>query len=159
MIDVGGGSSPLASRLLEAGYAVAVLDVSEAALDRAKARMGAPAIGVEWIVADLTEVGDVGRFDLWHDRAVFHFLTDPADRAKYVALLSRTVPPGGHAVIATFAPDGPEQCSGLPVRRYDARSLTRELGPGFTLLKSVPEAHRTPWGVAQSFQYSVFRRE
>ena len=159
MIDVGGGSSLLASRLLEAGYAVAVLDVSAAALERAKARMGPRAADVGWIVADLTEVADVGRFDLWHDRAVFHFLTDPADREKYVALLNRTVPPGGHAVIATFALDGPERCSGLEVVRYDAASLGRELGPHFALLRTVPETHLTPWGAPQSFQYSLFRKK
>ena len=113
---------------------------------------------MRWVVADVTKVHDLGTFDVWHDRAVFHFLTDPADRATYVALLRRTVPAGGHAVIATFAPDGPAQCSGLDVVRYDARSLAAQLGRGFALLRSVPETHLTPRGKPQSFQYAVFRR-
>jgi SAM-dependent methyltransferase len=157
VIDVGGGASPLAGRLLDLGYAAAVLDISAAALDRAKARLGARADQVGWIVADVTEVADVGRFDVWHDRAAFHFLTRPYERERYVGLLSRTVPPGGHAIIATFAPDGPAQCSGLDVVRYDGESLARELGAGFEQLRSVPETHFTPWGKPQSFQYSVFR--
>jgi len=157
VIDVGGGASPLAGRLLDVGYAVAVLDVSAEALTRAKARLGARAGQVVWIVADVTEAADVGRFDLWHDRAAFHFLTSPYDRRRYVGLLRRTVPPGGHAVIATFALDGPDQCSGLDVVRYDGESLARELGDEFELLRSVPETHITPWGIPQSFQYSVFR--
>ena len=97
-------------------------------------------------------------FDLWHDRAVFHFLTEATDRAAYVDLLARTIPAGGHAIIATFAMDGPEKCSGLPVRRYDGESLAAELGPRFEFLKSVTERHQTPWGSPQSFQYSVFIR-
>jgi hypothetical protein len=94
---------------------------------------------------------------VWHDRAVFHFLTTSVDRAAYAALLARTVPKGGHAVIATFALDSPEKCSGLDVRRYDGRALAAELGPRFHLLKGVPELHRTPWGAPQSFQYSLFK--
>ena len=110
------------------------------------------------IVADVTGVPDVGRFDLWHDRAAFHFLTDPGDRRKYVALLDRTVPAGGHAIIATFAHDGPEKCSGLGVVRYDAASLGRELGPKYALRRTVHETHLTPRGKPQSFQYSLFQR-
>ena len=125
--------------------------------DRAKARLGARADQVGWIVADVTEVADVGRFDVWHDRAAFHFLTRRYDRQRYAGLLKRTVPPGGHAVIATFALDGPAQCSGLDVVRYDGKSLARELADDFELLRGVPEAHVTPWGKPQSFQYSVFR--
>ena len=113
---------------------------------------------IDWIVADITAQPDVGGFDVWHDRAVFHFLTDAADRAAYVALLNRTITTGRHAVIATFAPHGPEKCSGLNVRRYSGLSLNAELGPSFELLKSVPETHVTPLGKAQSFQYSVFQR-
>lgn len=148
----------LAERLSDAGYGVAVMDISPAALERAKARMGANGARVRWVAADVTAAADVGTFGVWHDRALFHFLTAPADRAAYVALLKRTVPAGGHAVIATFAPDGPAQCSGLDVARYDGESLARELGAGFYLLKSVPEVHQTPWGKSQSFQYSVCRR-
>jgi hypothetical protein len=110
------------------------------------------------MVADVTAGSDMGTFDVWHDRAVFHFLTEFEDRSAYVALLARTIPIGGHAMIATFALDGPERCSGLEVRRYDGRALAGELGPRFHLLKSVPELHRTPWGAAQSFQYSLFER-
>ena len=158
VIDVGGGTSMLADKLLDAGYSVAVLDISRASLDSARKRLGMRSDRVRWIVADVTAMPDLGTFDVWHDRAVFHFLTESADRSAYVALLTRSVPVGGHAVIATFALDGPEQCSGLPVRRYDSPSLTAELGSGFAFLKSVPETHLTPWGKRQSFQYSAFRR-
>ena len=158
VIDVGGGTSLLAQRLLERGYAVTVLDIAQAAIDRARRGLGARAGEVGWMVADVTAGPDLGTFDVWHDRAVFHFLTASGDRAAYTALLARTVPVGGHAVIATFALDGPEQCSGLEVRRYDGSALAAELGPCFRLLKSVPEVHRTAWGAAQSFQYSLFER-
>jgi SAM-dependent methyltransferase len=158
VIDVGGGTSLLAERLLDRGYAVTVLDISEEAIDRARHRLGDRATQVRWMVADVTAGPDMGTFDVWHDRAVFHFLTTSDDRAAYGALLARTVPVGGHAVIATFALDGPEKCSGLEVRRYDGSALAVELRPRFRLLKSVPELHRTPWGLAQSFQYSVFER-
>ena len=158
VIDVGGGTSLLAERLVDRGYAVTVLDISQAAIDRARQRLGTRANEVGWMVADVTAGPELGSFDVWHDRAVFHFLTASEDRAAYVALLARTVPVGGHAVIATFALDGPEKCSGLEVRRYDGNALAAELGPQFRLLKSVPELHRTPWGTAQSFQYSLFMR-
>jgi SAM-dependent methyltransferase len=158
VIDVGGGSSPLAGRLLDAGYAVAVLDISAAALARSRSRLGQRADTVRWMVADVTAAIDLGTFDAWHDRAVYHFLVEPAQRAAYRELLARAVPVGGHAVIATFAPDGPEKCSGLPVRRYDGTALAAELGGRFRLLKTVPETHLTPWGNPQSFQYSVFAR-
>lgn len=154
---MGGGASPLAARLLDAGFRVCVLDISDAALQRARARMGDPARRVQWVAADVTRAPPLGRYDVWHDRACFHFLTDPAARRRYTALLRQTLPPGGHAVLATFAPDGPPQCSGLDVLRYDGESLARELGGGFELLKSVPEVHHTPWGTPQAFQYSVFR--
>jgi SAM-dependent methyltransferase len=158
VIDVGGGTSLLAESLLDRGYAVTVLDISQAAIERARERLGARAGEVSWIVADVTAGPDLGTFDAWHDRAVFHFLTSASDRAAYAVLLVRTVPVGGHAVIATFALDGPEKCSGLEVRRYDGRALATELGPGFRFLKSVPELHRTPWNAPQSFQYSLFER-
>lgn len=158
IIDVGGGNSVLVDRLLDAGYSVAVLDISEAALARARARLGPRGDQVRWIGADVTGSPELGHFDVWHDRAVFHFLTRPADRAAYVALLTRTIRSGGHAIIATFAPDGPTQCSGLDVCRYDGASLAAELGKILVLMKTVSESHLTPWGKAQSFQYSVFRR-
>lgn len=158
VIDVGGGTSLLPGRLLDQGYSVTVLDIAEAAVNRGRERLGPRAGMVHWIVADVTTSPDLGSFDVWHDRAVFHFLTDAADRAAYVALLNRTVSAGRHAVIATFAPDGPGKCSGLEVRRYSGLTLNAELGKSFELLKSVRETHVTPRGKPQSFQYSVFRR-
>jgi len=128
IIDVGGGTSPLARLLLQSNYSVAILDISEAAIARARKQLGELAGRVQWIPVDVTAVTDVGTFDVWHDRAVFHFLTDPADRVDYVKLLTRTVPQGGHAVIATFTLDGPEKCSGLEVRRYSGEKLAMELG-------------------------------
>jgi SAM-dependent methyltransferase len=158
VIDVGGGTSLLGERLVDRGYAVTVLDISQAAINRARERLGRRASEVRWMAADVTADPELGTFDVWHDRAVFHFLTGSEDRAAYAALLARTVPLGGHAVIATFALDGPEKCSGLEVRRYDGSALAAELGTRFKLLKSVPELHRTPWNAPQSFQYSLFER-
>ena len=158
VIDVGGGTSLLAGRLLDRGYAVTVLDISQAAIDRARRGLGARASEVRWMVADVTAGPELGTFDVWHDRAVFHFLTAAADRAAYAALLARTVPVDGHAVIATFALDGPERCSGLPVARYSPETLADELGSDFALVDARPYAHVTPWGAVQSFQYSRFRR-
>ena len=158
VIDVGGGTSRLALRLRAGGYDVTVLDISAAAVERARAALGEGARGVRWVIGDVTRVADVGPHDVWHDRAAFHFLIERQDRESYAKLLRRTIRPGGHAIIATFAPDGPARCSGLPVMRYDATALAAELGAGLQLLKSVPEIHVTPAGTAQSFQYSVFRR-
>ena len=159
VIDVGGGTSPLVDSLLDGGYRVTMLDISSAALERSKARLAERSSQVRWIVADVSDPAiDLGFHELWHDRAVFHFLTKAADRSAYVSLLSRTLLVGGHAIIATFALDGPERCSGLPVRRYDGPALAAELGPAFTLVRSLPEAHVTPQGKTQSFQYSLFRR-
>ena len=134
------------------------MDLSQEAIARAKARLGARADRISWIIADLTAAPKLGTFDVWHDRAMFHFLISAADRAAYIALMSRTLPLGGHAIIATFAPDGPEKCSGLPVQRYDGLQLGAEVGLGYELLKTVPEIHLTPWGKPQAFQYSIFRR-
>jgi SAM-dependent methyltransferase len=158
IIDVGGGTSVLVDRLLGHGYSVSVLDISSSAIERAKARLGGRAESVQWIVADVAGNPEIGAVDVWHDRAVFHFLTSAADRAAYVTLLGKTVVSGGHAIIATFALDGPEKCSGLPVQRYDGPSLETQLGTGFIRTKTVNEIHKTPWGKPQSFQYSVFRR-
>jgi hypothetical protein len=158
VIDVGGGTSLLPGKLLDNGHSVTVLDISEAAVNRGRQRIGTKASMIHWIVDDVTAGPDFGSFAVWHDRAVFHFLTNPVDRASYVSLLNRTVSVGRHAVIATFALDGPEKCSGLDVRRYSGLTLREELGPAFRLLKSVPETHQTPWGKQQSFQYSVFQR-
>ncbi len=158
VIDIGGGASPLAGRLLSLGYSVTVLDISPTAMSRAASLLGPRANDIRWLAADVTQHPDLGTFDLWHDRAVFHFLTQPADRAAYADLLSRTIPPGNYAIIATFTPDGPAKCSGLDVVGYDAPALAVELGASVSLVRSVPETHLTPWGQPQPFQYSVFRR-
>jgi trans-aconitate methyltransferase len=160
VIDVGGGASRLVDALLENGFrAVTVLDLSEAALAAAKARLGSRADEVQWVVADVTAWDpQSAAYDLWHDRATFHFLTEERDRAAYVARLTRAVKPGGRAIIATFAPDGPERCSGLPVVRYDAQDLSRAIGRDFELTETLRHEHRTPRGSAQNFQFSVFRR-
>jgi len=150
VIDIGGGASVLVDRLLDLAFEkIAVLDISETALGEARARLGMRAGRVEWIVADVTEAQDVGRFDVWHDRAVFHFLTEAADRRKYSELARRTVPEGGHLIVATFAEDGPPNCSGLNVCRYNADSLGCAIGPGFRLVRAAREVHTTPWKSSQ----------
>jgi SAM-dependent methyltransferase len=157
VIDVGGGRSALPEKLLDRNYAVTVLDISEAALALARTRLGAKADRIHWIVADVLAGPSLETFDVWHDRAVFHFLTAPADRVAYRRLLAQTVALGGYVVIGTFALDGPEKCSGLEVQRYDAPMLAAELGPRFAMLKSEAEMHVTPWGKHQAFQYCLFR--
>lgn len=160
IIDVGGGASTLVDDLIADGYTdLAVLDLSAAALDAARKRLGSQADRVEWIVADITKV-ELGeqRYDIWHDRAVFHFLTDPADRAAYVQTVLRSVKPGGHVIVATFAEDGPLQCSGLPVMRYRPGELHDQFGETFTLLKHQKEVHSTPSGAMQQFIYCYCRR-
>jgi SAM-dependent methyltransferase len=137
---------------------LAALDISETALERARQRMGAAAAQVEWIQADVTRFDPTRRFDLWHDRAVFHFLTDADDRQHYVETLKRTVFPHGHVIIATFAIDGPTKCSGLEVVRYDTSSICAELGAGFQLVEQVDETHITPWDTKQKFSYFRFTR-
>jgi 2-polyprenyl-3-methyl-5-hydroxy-6-metoxy-1,4-benzoquinol methylase len=160
IIDVGGGASVLVDRILELPFEkIAVLDISETALGLARLRLGASAQRVEWIVADVTKLQDLGSFDVWHDRAVFHFLTDAANRRSYVELARRTIPCGGHLIIATFSRAGPPKCSGLDVCRYDAGSLGAELGEGFLLMREASELHITPGGSAQSFFYGVFLRQ
>jgi trans-aconitate methyltransferase len=160
VIDVGGGASRLVDALVENGFRdVTVLDLSEAALMAAKARLLSRAEQVQWVVADVTEWEPRGLiYDIWHDRAAFHFLTEERDRTAYVARLVEAVKPGGHAIIATFAPDGPERCSGLPVARYDAESLRLVVGDAFKLIETLRHEHRTPWGSEQHFQFSLFRR-
>ncbi|UWU69500.1 trans-aconitate 2-methyltransferase [Bradyrhizobium sp. NC92] len=159
IIDIGGGASRLVDALLQDGYRdVAVLDLSANALEAAKKRIGQAASTVDWIVADATTWHPARTYDVWHDRAAFHFLTDPRDRAAYVERLRSTVKPGGHVIIATFAPDGPEKCSGLPVQRHDSASLAAELGPDFELIETRSETHHTPWGSSQAFQFSRFKR-
>lgn len=159
VIDIGGGNSRLVDCLLERGLTcITVLDVSAAALARTRDRLGARGSVPSWIEADVTGDWLAPPMDLWHDRAVFHFLTDAEDRARYRAHLERTLRPGGAAIIATFAEDGPLKCSGLPVERYSPQSLANEMGPTWTLTGSRYHLHRTPMGATQSFQYSRFRR-
>jgi SAM-dependent methyltransferase len=159
LLDVGAGASILVDEALELGLRrIAVLDISERALNASAERVGSKADRIEWIVGDVTAIEDVGMFDIWHDRAVFHFLTDAFDQERYVSLCERTVAPGGIAIVATFAPDGPEMCSGPPVRRYDASGLAERCGPRFELLDSERHVHLTPRGVEQRFLYASFRR-
>lgn len=159
VVDIGGGESHLVDVLSARGLTcLAVLDVSSAALDKAKARLGDRAQIPTWLTADVAGDWALRPMDIWHDRAVFHFLTDASDRARYHQHLRETLKPGGAAIIATFALDGPEQCSGLPVARYSPATLAVELGAAFRLIESVPHTHHTPWGAAQSFQYSRFAR-
>jgi 2-polyprenyl-3-methyl-5-hydroxy-6-metoxy-1,4-benzoquinol methylase len=159
IVDIGGGASRLVDALRKRGYGnVTVLDLSEAALQSAKARLGADAASVQWVAADVTKWQPPQAFDVWHDRAAFHFLVDPRDREAYISRLHQGVKQGGHAIIATFALDGPEKCSGLPVQRYDHATLGVALGPTFELVHHQPHHHVTPWGAAQSFQFSVFIR-
>jgi SAM-dependent methyltransferase len=159
IIDIGGGASRLADALLHEGYrSIAVLDLSAHALEAAKTRIGPPGDKIDWIVADVTSWTPARTYDIWHDRAAFHFLTTPGDRDAYRDRLRRAMNASGHVIIGTFALDGPEKCSGLPVQRYDGNSLSAELGPEFELIETRAEIHRTPWDSAQSFQFSRFRR-
>jgi SAM-dependent methyltransferase len=159
IIDVGGGASTFVDDLLDRGYRnVTVLDLSETALEKARSRLGERASRVRWICADVTEGGlPPAAFDFWHDRAVFHFLLDPLARARYVAAVRRSLKPGGHIVIATFGPHGPEKCSGLDVLRFTPDALHAEFGSSFAKLASATETHVTPWGTEQEFVYCYCR--
>jgi 2-polyprenyl-3-methyl-5-hydroxy-6-metoxy-1,4-benzoquinol methylase len=160
IIDVGGGASTLVDDLLAEGYRdLTVLDLSAAALYAARQRLGKEEAKVRWIEADITEVDlPARRYDVWHDRAVFHFLTSQQQRDAYVRTVFNAVKPGGHVIVATFAEDGPLQCSGLPVMRYRADELHDEFGDAFTLLKHQKEEHHTPSGTVQQFVYCYCRR-
>ena len=159
IVDVGGGASRLVDHLLKDGFrSIAVLDLSSAALETAKSRLGSAGADVEWITSDVTTWRPRRQYDVWHDRAAFHFLTDPGDRRAYIDTLKTALRPNGQAIIATFARDGPEKCSGLPVQRYDASTLQRELGEDFRLIESRRETHTTPWDSTQSFQFARFVR-
>ncbi len=159
IIDIGGGASRLVDGLLARGFQnVTVLDLSQSALGVAKARLGHAANRVRWVAADVTTWEPPHTYDLWHDRAAFHFLTEDAARSAYVDRLKKALKPAGHVVIGTFAPDGPERCSGLPITRHDAVSLAATLGAEFELIDSRRQEHVTPWGRTQQFQFSIFRR-
>ncbi|MHC2256883.1 ubiquinone/menaquinone biosynthesis C-methylase UbiE [Bradyrhizobium embrapense] len=159
IIDIGGGASRLVDALLARNFHdLTVLDLSEAALASARQRIGAAGAAVRWVADDATAWQPQQAFDIWHDRAAFHFLVAEGDRAAYLERLHRGVKAGGHAVIGTFALDGPEKCSGLPVQRYDPETLSRTIGPAFELIAHEAHRHVTPWGATQSFQFSVLRR-
>jgi SAM-dependent methyltransferase len=159
VLDVGGGDSRLVDALVDRGLScLTVLDVSQAALERSQRRLGQAADRVRWLVADVAGEWSIEPVDVWHDRAVFHFLVDERDRRRYRDRLATTLKPGGCVIIATFASDGPERCSGLPVQKYSPEALAAELGERFALVETVPHQHSTPWGARQSFQYSRFAR-
>jgi 2-polyprenyl-3-methyl-5-hydroxy-6-metoxy-1,4-benzoquinol methylase len=161
IIDVGGGESTLVDDLLAYGYQnITVLDVSETAVDFTKRRLGPAAERVQWIAADITNCElPSGAYDVWHDRAVFHFLTASEQRAAYVHQVARSVKPGGHVLVSTFGPEGPTKCSGLEIVRYDTESLHAEFGVRFRLLESFKELHNTPFGTTQQFLYCLCRVE
>lgn len=159
IIDVGAGASFLVDHLLEAGYRrVAVLDLAPRALASVKERLGDRAAAVEWFVGDVTGFVPPHQFDLWHDRAVLHFLTTAEQKQRYATALRATLRPGGHALIATFAHGGPTRCSGLEVVQYDCAEIAEVLGPEFACIRSEQELHRTPGGSEQRFQYCLFAR-
>lgn len=161
IVDVGGGASTLVDDLLDAGFGnLAVIDLAEAALTTARARLGDRATRVDWIAGDVTTtLLPPDSVDFWHDRAVFHFLTDPAARDAYLEQVLRAVKPGGHVLVATFGLDGPDRCSGLPVQRYDADGIHGVFGASFVKVGSAAEQHETPWGSTQSFVYCFCRRD
>ena len=160
IIDIGGGASTLVDDLLENGFVdVSVLDISSTAIEASKRRLGRRADEVDWIVADITEVDlPAAHFDVWHDRAVFHFLTDPDDRRRYVELVNWSVKPGGHIIVASFGLNGPLKCSGLDVVRYSPDTMHDEFGDQFELIRSIDESHNTPFGTTQEFIYCYCRK-
>jgi ubiquinone/menaquinone biosynthesis C-methylase UbiE len=160
IIDVGGGASTLVDDLIADGFQhISILDISGRALQLARQRLGTKANDVNWIEADITRANLPHQaYDLWHDRAVFHFLTQPADRQRYIDSVRHAVRPGGHVIVATFAPDGPDHCSGLEVMRYSSENLHSEFGKGFDLVDSTNETHYTPFGTEQKFIYCYCRK-
>jgi len=158
IIDVGGGESTLVDDLIGRGYQnVTVLDISRTAIEHSRKRLGSAAEQVTWLVADITQAAlPAHAFDVWHDRAVFHFLTEPAQRLAYIRQAAAALKPGGHVVMGVFGPEGPSKCSGLDVIRYDTGSLQAEFGPHFRLMESLTELHHTPFGTTQQFLYCCF---
>jgi 2-polyprenyl-3-methyl-5-hydroxy-6-metoxy-1,4-benzoquinol methylase len=155
IIDVGGGQSTLVDDLIARGYSnVTVLDIARTAIEHAKQRLGSASDRVKWLIADITQTDLPARsYDVWHDRAVFHFLTEPEQRRAYVRQVAGAIKPGGHVIVGTFGPEGPNKCSGLDVMRYDADSLHGEFGSHFRLIESSRELHKTPFGSTQQFLY------
>jgi SAM-dependent methyltransferase len=159
IIDIGGGASRLVDALLAQGFEnLTVLDLSEAALDKARSRLGSGARSARWIAADVTSWKPDAEYDVWHDRAAFHFLTEPDQQRAYLDRVKQALRPGGHAIIGTFALDGPEKCSGLPVARWSPETMVALLGPDFDLVDARRHEHVTPWQSVQNFQFSTFRR-
>lgn len=158
-IDVGGGESTLVDDLVARGYQdITVVDISKTAIDVARERLGTAAEQIQWFVADITQVGLLAqRYDVWHDRAVFHFLTEPKQRRSYVETAAHAVKSGGHVIVSTFGPEGPKKCSGLDVVRYDSHSLHSQFGMRFRLMESFEELHLTPFGTIQQFLYGYCR--
>ena len=161
IIDIGGGESTLVDDLLARGYEnITVLDVSQTAIDVTKRRLGLAAELIHWLAADITEAAlEPGAYDVWHDRAVFHFLTASEQRIAYVRNVAHAVRPGGHVIVSTFGPEGPTKCSGLDVVRYDAESLHDQFGVRFRLVESSKELHRTPFGTTQQFLFCYCKVE
>ena len=161
IVEIGGGESTLVDDLLASGYLnITVLDISQTAIDVTKKRLGSAAKKIHWLVADITEAElEPGAYDVWHDRAVFHFLTAIEHRIAYVRKVAHAVRPGGHVLVSTFGPEGPTKCSGLEVMRYDAESLHDQFGVRFRLVGSSRELHRTPFGTTQQFLYCYCRVE
>lgn len=161
IVDVGGGEATLVDDLLDAGYRnVAVMDLSERALEVCRTRLAERAAGVSWLAADVLEHEFAPRsIDVWHDRAVFHFLIEHEQRQRYVAQVLKALKPGGYAIVGAFGPQGPMQCSGLPVARYSSDELHGEFGSPFQLLDHSTTLHTTPWGSTQQFVYCYCRRE
>jgi trans-aconitate methyltransferase len=159
IVDIGGGASRLVDALLAEGFGdLTVLDISEKAFATAKKRLGPRAAKVNWIAVDMTRWDPKRSFDLWHDRAAFHFLIETSEREAYARCAANALRPGGHIIMGTFAPDGPERCSGLPVMRHDAASIGAVLGDKFAFLQSRRHDHLTPAGITQRFQFSLFHR-
>ena len=161
IIDVGGGESTLVDDLIARGYEnITILDISQTAIDVTKKRLGSAGEHIHWLVADITEAQlEPGAYDVWHDRAVFHFLTSSEHRAAYVRQVGHAVKPGGHVIVSTFGPEGPTKCSGLDVIRYDAESLHDQFGVRFRLVESSKELHRTPFGTTQQFLFCYCKVE
>jgi len=158
IVDIGAGASRLVDCLLDRGFhRITVLDLSATALAKARARLPDDA-PIEWVVANVLDWQPSQCFAVWHDRAAFHFLTDATDQDAYLRVMNRALVPGGHVIIGTFAPDGPEKCSGLTVARYDATLLAERLGPGYRLIQSLMHDHITPWGSVQQFHFGLFRK-
>lgn len=158
IVDVGAGASRLVDCLLEQGFhRITVLDLSETALAKARARLP-EAASVEWVAGNVLNWRPSWHFDVWHDRAAFHFLTETADQDTYLQVMDRALLPGGHAIIGTFALDGPDRCSGLSVARYDAARLSERLGKSYRLVQSLTHDHTTPWGSVQRFHFGLFRK-